>query len=114
MMVLTRDGKLYDWVNDSTPNLCCHFPQDTVVTQIAAGISHSMALTSCGEVFAWGRNDYGQIGNRTFEDQVEPWKIIPAAGASIDQQHIIAIACGKDSSFAVGEDGNVILFRDSY
>lgn len=33
-----------------------------VVEQLACGYYHSVALSESGEVFAFGRNDYGQLG----------------------------------------------------
>ena len=35
------------------------------ITQIAAGYYHSLALASDGTVYAWGRNNYGQLGNNS-------------------------------------------------
>jgi alpha-tubulin suppressor-like RCC1 family protein len=30
---------------------------------MSCGAEHSLVLTNCGEVYAWGRNISGQIGN---------------------------------------------------
>lgn len=35
---------------------------DEVVTQIACGYYHTLALTNEGKVYSFGRNDYGQLG----------------------------------------------------
>lgn len=40
------------------------------LTQIASGDEYSVALTSGGEVFSWGRGQYGQLG--LGEKQVGP------------------------------------------
>ena len=44
----------------------------TGVQQVAAGGYHSLALTSAGEVRAWGYNSYGQLGEGTMTDRQLP------------------------------------------
>ncbi|NLM10154.1 MAG: hypothetical protein GX213_05130 [Clostridiaceae bacterium] len=39
----------------------------------------SMVLKEDGTVWAWGRNDYGQLGIGTTEDQLEPRQVIFSA-----------------------------------
>ncbi|MDE6107319.1 MAG: hypothetical protein K2F83_01420, partial [Oscillospiraceae bacterium] len=36
---------------------------DVVIVAISAGYDHAVALDSTGEVWAWGNNGYGQLGN---------------------------------------------------
>jgi alpha-tubulin suppressor-like RCC1 family protein len=45
------------------------------VTDISCGDSHSLVLTNCGEVYAWGRNQWGQIGNGCNDNQLKPIKV---------------------------------------
>jgi alpha-tubulin suppressor-like RCC1 family protein len=42
------------------------------VTAIAAGRSHSCALTTAGAVLCWGDNSFGQIGDGTTTDRLTP------------------------------------------
>ena len=47
------------------------------VTLIAAGANHSLAITSDGSVWAWGANNYGQIGQgTTFTTYVTPMHVV--------------------------------------
>ena len=105
-MALSKDGRVYEWTENFLPELQTGFPEKAGITQIAAGLGHSMALTSCGKVYCWGANEDGQLGMGNFTEQLKPRKVIPAPGVEIDKK-IISIACGRSSSFAVSEDGDV-------
>lgn len=108
-VALTKDGKLYEWIGEWQPELRNEFGENTEITKIAAGVYHVMALTACGKVFCWGSNITGQVGiGSTMEIQQNPRKIIPATDIDIDQK-IVSIACGTSSSFAIGQDGDVII-----
>ena len=72
---------------------------------LAAGVSHSLALTSDGRVWAWGDNEYGQItgsSERLFVPE-------PIAGLS----DVVAIAAGWYHSLAVTSDGSVWAWGDN-
>lgn len=72
----------------------------TDVTAIAAGRSHSLALKSDGTVWAWGSNEYGQLGIGSTVDSAVPVQVGGLSG-------ITAIACGWQHSLAVDGSGNV-------
>jgi alpha-tubulin suppressor-like RCC1 family protein len=57
------------------------------VTLIAAGVLHSAAITTDGDLYIWGKNSDGQLGLGTTEDQLTPAKVPGISGAN-------AIACG--------------------
>ena len=42
---------------------------------IAAGASHAFKICNNGTVWAWGNNDYGQLGDGTTMGQNRPVKI---------------------------------------
>lgn len=42
------------------PTVVSNLPSD--ISFISAGHYHSLAVTSSGEIWAWGRNDEGQLG----------------------------------------------------
>jgi len=46
-----------------------------VITQVAAGYSHSCALDDTGHVWCWGDNTYGQLGDGTTTDHRTPARI---------------------------------------
>jgi alpha-tubulin suppressor-like RCC1 family protein len=53
-------------------------PGLSAVKAIAAGFSHSLALTESGEVYAWGSNEHGQLGLGDTEDRLIPTKVGPS------------------------------------
>lgn len=79
------------------------FPKGTIITKIAAGEDHCLALDSNGNVWSWGRNHYSQLGN-TKEEQLLVPTIVP------DLKDIVKIACGANNSFAIGKSGEVYSF----
>ena len=42
------------------------------ITHAAAGWKHFLAVTSDGELLAWGNNDYGQLGDGTQQKRRRP------------------------------------------
>jgi hypothetical protein len=45
------------------------------VTAVAAGESHSLALLGDGRVFAWGENEFGQLGDGSEETRLAPVEV---------------------------------------
>lgn len=86
--------------NDQTTPQLVQFPKGVVVVEMAAGFSHSLALTKDKEVYAWGSNTSGQLGignneqGRPKPDQDKPVKI-----PNFDK--VVAIAAGGVHSMAV-------------
>jgi len=52
----------------------------TSVTAIAAGDKHSLAVKSDGTVWAWGYNQYGQLGDNTGATSLVPIQVAGMAG----------------------------------
>jgi alpha-tubulin suppressor-like RCC1 family protein len=74
------------------------------VTAIAAGYEHSLALLSNGTVKAWGRNDFGELGDGTTGGECECSRI-PTAIAGLSG--VTAIAAGGQHSLALLSNGTV-------
>lgn len=50
-------------------------PARAVIPQVAAGQHHTIALKADGTLWAWGRNDAGQLGDGTLTDSYTPEEI---------------------------------------
>jgi alpha-tubulin suppressor-like RCC1 family protein len=71
-----------------------------VVSALAAGDAHTMALKSDGTVWTWGWNRDGQLGDGTNTDRYTPVQVGGLAG-------IKAICAGGDHAVALKSDGSV-------
>jgi alpha-tubulin suppressor-like RCC1 family protein len=49
--------------------------QNEVIKSIACGTRHSLLLTTDGDIYAFGCNSFGQIGNGNTTDQLNPMRI---------------------------------------
>jgi alpha-tubulin suppressor-like RCC1 family protein len=88
-IALQKDGKVWTWgwggtlgnnTNMSSDQLTPIQVQDvggvgylSEIYAIAGGMTHCLALKNGGTVYGWGYNQYGQVGNNTFN----PWIYTP-------------------------------------
>ncbi|HWF32128.1 MAG TPA: hypothetical protein VG188_06195 [Solirubrobacteraceae bacterium] len=80
------------------------------IVEVAAGGAHSLALTSTGQLYAFGRNFYGQLGSTTGNgsDTANPTPaplVLPGASGPVSE-----IAAGEDHSLAVTSTGQLYAF----
>jgi hypothetical protein len=75
-----------------------------VMTQVAAGEDFSLALRSDGTVWAWGRNDRGQLGRGT----ISSGELVPARVAVLNR--VTRISAGRDFALALRSDGIVFAW----
>ncbi len=114
VLALTSTGQVYAWgagldgqLGDgstavrTTPTEV-DLPAGTVVTQVSAGGDHSMALTSTGELYVWGDNSLGELGDGTTASSDTPVAVVPPSGITFTD-----VAAGTTHSLAVGSDGSV-------
>ncbi len=75
------------------------------VIAIAAGQSHSLALTADGTLAAWGANSYGQLGNGTSTTCLLP-VLVDTTGVLVGKR-VVKIAAGYNHSLALCSDGTL-------
>ncbi|MDR1150990.1 MAG: Ig-like domain-containing protein [Bifidobacteriaceae bacterium] len=69
-------------------------------TRITAGVSHTIALDPTGQVWTWGANGDGQLGDPTHERTAQPIALTALTG-------IVAVTAGEYHSAAVDSSGQV-------
>jgi len=70
------------------------------VIAVAAGTSHSLALTRDGTVVSWGANGSGQLGDHSTQERRSPVAVVGLTD-------IVAIAAGENHSLALHRDGTL-------
>ncbi|WP_367871429.1 chitobiase/beta-hexosaminidase C-terminal domain-containing protein [Luteolibacter sp. Populi] len=80
------------------------------IVQVSAGAGHTLALDGNGGVWAWGNNDYGQLGDGTAADNGYARRVKNTAGTG-ELEDIVMVSAGGDgtqgSSMALAEDGTL-------
>ncbi|KAG2976632.1 hypothetical protein PC118_g13336 [Phytophthora cactorum] len=80
-----------------------------VVRRIAAGKDHSLAISSDGAVFTWGRGDSGQLGHGCYMDVSEPKQVMAISAAISEKCGLIDIAGGNDFSIFLLQNGTAYI-----
>jgi alpha-tubulin suppressor-like RCC1 family protein len=121
-LALLSDGSLYAWGDDTSGQLGnagvtgqsntpvpVQFPTTTRVIDLAAGGAHSLALEATGQVWGWGANASGQVGNGSTTDQGTPVQVSTSTGLS----RAVKIAAGSAHSLALTSDGDTFAWGDN-
>lgn len=75
-------------------------PSGVTFTSVSAGGDHTLARGSDGRVYGWGLNLYGQLGDGTTTNRVEPVEVPLPSSVTFT-----SVAAGYRHSLAVGSDG---------
>jgi alpha-tubulin suppressor-like RCC1 family protein len=97
-----RYGKLGNGSNtDSNVPVQVTLPTAVTFIQVSAGGTHSLAVGSDNNTYAWGYNSYGQLGNGSSTNSNVPVQVTLPTGVTFTQ-----VSAGLGHSLAVGSDGN--------
>ena len=111
-LLLLSDGSVYSFGENEegelglgeialqSTNIPTLIPSLANVKQIAAGSTDAVALSNDGLVFAWGKNDYGQVSLGIKENVKSPYHIKPLLNIKS-----VSAACGY--TVALDNDGHV-------
>jgi alpha-tubulin suppressor-like RCC1 family protein len=80
----------------------------TAVKSVKAGCDHGLALKTDGTVWAWGYNQYGQLGNGTSGPGTD--KDLPV---KVQIENVKAVSAGCNHNLALKENGSVWAWGDN-
>jgi alpha-tubulin suppressor-like RCC1 family protein len=111
-MALRNDGTVWVWGSNSAGQLGnggpspvpvhtpFQVPSLTGVTAIDGGQDYSLALRNDGTVWAWGRNNFGQLGIDSLTDKAVPAQVVNLTG-------VTSVTAGPVSGLARKSDGSL-------
>jgi alpha-tubulin suppressor-like RCC1 family protein len=80
----------------------------------SSGGGHSLGLDIFGNVWAWGANDYGQLGNNDNSESWVPVKVLGGEQGGTHLENIASISAGGSHSLALDILGNVWAWGENY
>ncbi len=110
------DGNLYAWGDDTQGQLGNGFfppgesdlpvvvalPAGVTATAIAGGAVDGYAIGSDGKLYAWGNNQFGELGDGNTTSSDTPVVVSLPTGVTPT-----AIASGTETGYAIGSDGHL-------
>ncbi len=99
----TQAGQLANYVVDAGTG-----QPITDVVAISAGYQHGLALTSAGEVWAWGLNNNGKLGQGDSVGFFGARKVRATGGGNLSG--VAMVAAGGHHSMALANDGTVLAW----
>lgn len=117
-VALKQDGTVWSWGQNNDGELGLgntteySEPQQITdikekITDVKTGYYHSIALTEKGEVYTWGYNGNGQLGNGTREDSLVPVKVTGL-------ENITKVNAYKYMTIALTQNGEVYAWGSGY
>ncbi|EOA13345.1 hypothetical protein CARUB_v10026379mg [Capsella rubella] len=91
------------------PTAVSNLPSD--VSSISAGHYHSLAVTSSGGIWAWGRNNEGQLGRIAVDSKDSSSE--PKRVEGLDNVNVRAAFASGVVSAAIGDDGSLWVWGRS-
>lgn len=116
-LVIDEDGRVFAWgkgedgtlgVADDRANALRPKMVEGLINHpmsaLACRGAHVLALTRKGQVWAWGRNDDGQLGVLN-ADGTLAHHLLPRRVRALIGVRVVAVACGRTHSVALDQDG---------
>lgn len=110
-LALSSSGQIWAWGGNNFGQLGVGSSQNQIdtpqkvnglsdIVSVAAGYSHSLAVDFNGQVYAWGSNSCGQLGNDTTKNSNTPKTVLTIKKA-------VQVSAGNETSMAFTSDNRV-------
>lgn len=110
-LALSYSGQVWAWGSNSSGQLGVGSTKNRIdtpqkvnglsdIVSVAAGYSHSLAVDYNGQVYAWGSNNSGQLGNDTTKNSGTPQAVLTIKKA-------VQVSAGNETSMAFTSDNRV-------
>ena len=125
---LTSNGRIFTWgknfhgqlgdgtiINRNIPIDITNqidLDNDEIIIDVNSGGYHSIALTSNGRIFIWGRNHEGQLGNGTAINSSIPIEITTKFDLKVGEK-ILKVYSGALFSIAMTSEGRIFTWGDN-
>lgn len=94
----------------STLPITVAVPGTPEIVQVAGGSGHTVALTSTGNVYAWGLGTSGQLGNNGTASSSTPVEVCAPGGCTSYLSNVVQVVAGETWSAALTSAGNVYVW----
>lgn len=124
-LAVGADGDVYAWGSNTSSQLgtgdqtdwsepvVSALPSGEKAVQVAAGSDYSLAVTEGGNLYSWGANDNGQLGQGTTTEVSEPQKVTFPSGVEVERatagpSHALAVtSTGTVFAWGAGKNGEI-------
>ena len=100
----------------TTPTTVMRYYNQPIVDAVgaAAGLRHSLLLTTSGEIYAFGLNTSGQLGNNSITTPSDffPVNVLKSTNTSDLLTNCVQVSAADTYSAALGDNGNVYTWGD--
>jgi uncharacterized repeat protein (TIGR02543 family) len=125
---ITSLGQIYSWGSDLFGQLGSgdsrYFPEKIIfpdlllgemITEISANAngSHTLALSNFGKVYAWGRNQFGRLGDGTDINRGTPVLTNFTSSGLMESEKIVTIKAATSHSIALTNQGRIFVWGDN-
>ena len=123
MIARSEEGRVFSWSSNEFVELTgrncdlhnneipIEVPINKIVVDVKCGALHVLALTEDGEVYGWGRNNFGQIDGTAMKSNIDCFKRI-FLPQRIQLNEVIMINCYKHTSLAINENKDVFIWGE--
>ncbi|XP_029910455.1 probable E3 ubiquitin-protein ligase HERC3 [Myripristis murdjan] len=109
VILLSEEGKLLS-VDAAYTLRPLEAPCDILVSQVACGSQHSVALTRDGQVYTWGQDSSGQLGLGKRKPVVGSPQLVRSLWAN----PLVQVSAGGEQSFALAVSGSVFSWGKNH